>query len=206
MSSLGGGVPLKLLLKGSRPRADVAYCSGVRRASVLLVESVSVHVRLPVPAVSPWNLLTAIAALQEEVFQADRHSCVVHLPSASARFTFSCVLPEVTSFCWSPLMHSSSHSLTLQKALQPLLFSPNRWTSPVHGQEPACKFIFIPKLLFAIPSPLRSQTKHRFEPAAVLYQWPGLLTSVCTWFLLCFFSKCYCLWPSLSARIILILL
>lgn len=152
-------------------------------------------------------LLCPHGIFSQEVFQADRQTFPCRPPSFSTcMFHVSLCSVRSHRLCWSPLMHGSSCSLTLQKALQPLLSSPDRWTSLVHGQEPACKFIFIPKLLLAVPSPLRSQTNKCFEPAAVLYRWPGLLTCICIWFLLCFFSKCYCLWPSLSVRIILVLL
>ena len=43
----------------------------VRYAGVLVLDSASVYVRLPVRAVSPCHLLIAAAALQEKVLQAD---------------------------------------------------------------------------------------------------------------------------------------
>lgn len=68
---MGGWGPFDTLaLRGSRSKADVSYSLYVGCAGILVLESASVYVRLPVPAASPCNLLTAVAALQEEAFQA----------------------------------------------------------------------------------------------------------------------------------------
>lgn len=115
MSSLGDGVPLKLqisALKGSGSRADVAYSLYDRCASVLLLESVSVHVRLPVPPVSPWNLLTG-GFPGRQTFPCRPPSfstCMFHVSLCSVRSH---------RLCWSSLMHGSTVAWPCRRLCSP---------------------------------------------------------------------------------------